>query len=130
LFLATAWIFVACLIGQVYLAGMGVFGGNFDDHRTFGYMLGLLPILLVVFGLLGRVGRLDIGLGVLLFVQGILQSAFVFMRESSPSLAALHPVNGVLMLLIGLYLGIDAWRLLRAGSASSAGADSATAGPA
>jgi len=67
-----------------------------------------------LFGLVGRVGRLDIGLSALLFAQGILQSIFVLQRETSPAIAALHPVNGVLMLIIGIYLAIDAWRLLRA----------------
>jgi hypothetical protein len=114
LFLAVSWLFVAGLIGQIYLAGMGVFGGDFADHRGFGYMVSLLPILMFVFGLVGRVGRVDIGLSALLFVQGILQSVFVGMRESSTAIAALHPVNGVSMLIIGIYLAIDAWRLLRA----------------
>ncbi len=114
LFLAISWLFVAGLIGQIYLAGMGVFGGNFENHVGFGYIVTWLPVLMFVFGLVGRVGRLDIGLSALLFVQGILQSVFVLQRESSPAIAALHPVNGVLMLIIGIYLGIDAWRLLRA----------------
>ena len=115
LFLAVSWLFVAGLVGQVYLAGMGVFGGNFENHVTFGYIVTWLPVLMFLFGILGRVGRLDIGLSALLFLQGILQSIFVLQRESSPPIAALHPVNGVAMLIIGIYLAIDAWRLLRAG---------------
>jgi hypothetical protein len=114
LFLAVSWLFVAGLVGQVYLAGMGVFGGNFENHVTWGYTVTWLPVLMFLFGLVGRVGRLDIGLSALLFAQGILQSIFVLQRETSPAIAALHPVNGVLMLVIGIYLGIDAWRLLRA----------------
>jgi len=113
LFLAASWLFVACLIGQVYLAGMGVFAGSFENHRNLGYMIGLLPIVMFLFGLLGRVGRLDIGLTAVLFLQGILQSVFILQRDSAPAVAALHPVNGVLMLIVGLYLAIDAWRLLR-----------------
>jgi hypothetical protein len=114
LFLAVSWLFVAGLIAQVYLAGMGVFGGNFESHVFFGYTVTWLPVLMFLFGLIGRVGRLDIGLSALLFAQGILQSVFVLQRETSPAIAALHPVNGVAMLIIGIYLGIDAWRLLRA----------------
>lgn len=113
LFLASAWLFVACLIGQVYLAGIGVFAGDFESHRNLGYMLGLLPVLLVIFGLIGRVGRVDIGLSAVLFLQGMLQSVFILVRDDSPDLAALHPVNGVLMLLVGTYLAVDAWRLVR-----------------
>ena len=117
LFLAISWLFVVGLIAQVYLAGMGVFGGNFETHVGFGYTVTWLPVLMFLFGLLGRVGRLDVGLSALLFVQGILQSVFVLQRETSPAIAALHPVNGVAMLIIGIYLGIDAWRLLRSADA-------------
>ena len=120
LFLVVSWLFVVGLIAQVYLAGMGVFGGDFANHRNVGYGVGLLPIVMFVVGLIGRVGRLDLGLTALLFVQGILQTVFILQRESSPSIAALHPVNGVLMLIIGIYLAYDAWRLLRAGAAEPA----------
>ena len=58
-------------------------------------------------------GRVDIALTAVLFVQGMLQTVFVLQRETSPAIAALHPVNGVAMLIIAIYLGIDDWRLLR-----------------
>ncbi len=114
LFLVASWAFVAGAFVQIYLAGMGVFAGSFDNHRNWGYMLGLFPLLMVVFGLIGRIGRRGILLSALLFLQGILQSVFVLQRESNPAVAALHPVNGVLMLVIGIYLAIEARRLLRA----------------
>ena len=117
-FLAVSWIFVAGLVGQIYLAGMGVFGGDFANHREFGFIVSSVPILMVLFGLIGRVGRLDIGLSALLFVQGMLQSVLVAQRETSPAIAALHPVNGVSMLIIGIYLAIDAWRIVRADRAA------------
>jgi len=120
LFLAVSWLFVAGLVAQVYLAGMGVFGGNFENHVFFGYTVTWLPVLMFLFGLLGRVGRLDIGLSALLFAQGILQSVFVLQRETSTAIAALHPVNGVAMLVIGIYLAIDARRLLRTEGAGTA----------
>lgn len=119
LFLVASWAFVAGAFVQIYLAGMGVFAGSFDDHRSLGYVLGLLPILMVVFGLIGRIGRRDILLSALLFVQGILQSVFVLQRASYPAVAALHPVNGVLMLVIGIYLAIEARRLMMAGRADT-----------
>lgn len=114
LFLVAAALFVIGLVYQVYLAGIGVFGGSFDAHRNVGYMVSLIPVVMVVLGLIGRVGRRDILLSALLFVQGILQTIFVLQRETSPAIAALHPVNGVLMLIIGLFLAIDAWRLVQA----------------
>jgi Family of unknown function (DUF6220) len=115
-FLVVSWLFVAGLIAQVYLAGIGVFTGNFAIQVGTGYALGLLPLLLLLLGAIGRVGRRDLVLSLILFLQGILQSIFIFQRASAPAVAALHPVNGVLMLIIGIYLAIDARRLLRSAS--------------
>jgi hypothetical protein len=68
--LVAAWLFVAGLVVQVFLAGLGVFSGpaSFVTHR-------------------------DVG-----------QSVFVLMRTSAPAVAALHPVNGFLILLIALLI--------------------------
>lgn len=45
-FAVVAWLFVACVAVQVYLAGMGVFVGpqNFLTHRDFGYLSGMLTL--------------------------------------------------------------------------------------
>ena len=99
-----AWIFVACCLVQVFLAGLGVFESpaRFEDHRNFGYLFGLLTIVLIVLSIAGRLGRVVIGLSVLLLVQFALQSVFVVLRESAPFLAALHPVNGFLIVLVAI----------------------------
>lgn len=121
LFLVAAWLFVLGLLYQVYLAGMGVFAGSFDTHAGWGnYVIGPMTIVLFALALIGRVGRRNIALTVVLFIQGILQSVFILQRDTSPAIAALHPVNGVLMLIIGIYLGVDAWRMVRAERAAAA----------
>ena len=40
-----------------------------------------------------------------------LQSVFVAMRESNPAVAALHPVNGVLMLIVTIVVAKWAWAI-------------------
>ncbi len=99
-----AWVFVACCIVQVFLAGLGVFedGSRFALHRDFGHMFGLLTIVLIVLAVAGRLGRVVIGLSVLLLVQFAMQSVFVVLRESAPFIAALHPLNGFAILLVGI----------------------------
>ncbi len=99
-----AWLFVACCVVQVFLAGLGVFedGSRFAVHRDFGYAFGLLTIVLIVLAIAGRLGRVVIGLSVLLLVQFVMQSVFVVLRESAPVVAALHPVNGFGILLVGI----------------------------
>lgn len=99
-----AWLFVACSVVQVFLAGLGVFEdpARFALHRDFGYAFGLLTIVLIVLALAGRLGRLIIGLSILLLVLFAMQSVFVVVRGSAPFIAALHPVNGFLILFVGI----------------------------
>lgn len=42
-----AWVFVACLLVQVFLAGLGVFSNpaDFITHREFGYRFGWLSLV-------------------------------------------------------------------------------------
>jgi hypothetical protein len=105
-FLGVAWLFVACLVVQVFLAGLGVFqdASAFVTHREFGYLFGLLTIVLVVLALVGRLPRAFGGWSALLLVLFALQSVFVVLRGSAPVVAALHPLNGFLILLIAISL--------------------------
>jgi hypothetical protein len=102
-FVVVAWLFVACSIIQVFLAGLGVFAGaqNFATHRDFGYLFGLLTIVLIALALVGRMPRRFVGLTVLLLVLFALQSVFIVAwRSGAPAVAALHPVNA--LLIVGL----------------------------
>jgi Family of unknown function (DUF6220) len=110
-YLALTWLFVAGLLVQVFLAGRGVFDSplEFETHRTFGYTLELIPIILLVLGLIAGVGRRLAILAVVVFLMFLLQSVFVLARESSPTIAALHPVNGFLILLVAVAMAREAW---------------------
>ena len=114
-FNVVAWIFVACVAIQIYLAGRGVFVGsqNFETHRGFA-VFGLLAFVMIALGLAGRIPRGLIGATALIFVLFIVQSILVY---SGPSVAALHPLNGFLIGLLSVWI---AWRTrgyLRAPSA-------------
>jgi len=108
-----AVLFVVGLIAQVWLAGRGVFESPtmFDAHRSLGYTLSLFTIALLVLGLLGGMGRRPAILAVVIFVLFILQSVFVVMRDSQPAVAALHPVNGFLILFLAIVLARDSWMM-------------------
>ena len=107
-----AGLFTACAIIQVFLAGLGVFDdpSAFITHRDFGYAFSLLPIVMLVLALVGRMPRRFAGLSALLFVLFILQSVFVAMRESVPAVAALHPLNGFLILAVGALTTYWSWQ--------------------
>jgi len=111
--LVVAWLFVAGLLYQVFLAGMGVFDTpalNFTTHRDTGYALTLVPIVLAVTAFAGGFGLRQVVAALVMLAQFILQSLLVFQRDSIPAIAALHPVNGFVILLIALWLARDAWR--------------------
>ena len=96
--LVVALLLVAGLVAQIFLAGLGVFRSpeSFLTHRDFGYMLELLPVLLLVLGLIAGLGRRMALLAAGMFGLFLLQSVFVGLRETAPEAAALHPVNGFL----------------------------------
>jgi hypothetical protein len=112
IYAALAWLFVAGLVVQVFLAGRGVFESpvEFETHRTWGFLLELFPIVLLIVGLVAGVGRRLAVFAIVAFVLFLLQSVFVALRESSPILAALHPVNGFLILLIAIEMAREAWQ--------------------
>jgi hypothetical protein len=115
-YLVVAWVFVACTVVQVFLAGLGVFAGysNFYTHRDFGYAFGLLTLVLIVLAVVGRLPRRMVLGSVLLLVLFALQSAFIAFRTESPGIAALHPVNGFLIALLAVWLGLRARALVSA----------------
>jgi hypothetical protein len=98
--------FVAGVLVQVFFAGMGAFGADWSWHLTFAHFLGLLPLLR---GTIAFVGRLPWGLRLLPFTLVVLIGAqYAFANAAVPA-AALHPLNALLILLIGLLLARRAW---------------------
>jgi hypothetical protein len=115
-YLIVAWLFVACVVIQFFLAGLGVFesGARFETHRDFGYLFGWLVLLLVILALLGRLPRRQfVGGSLLVLVLFFMQSVFVYLRSSAPAIAALHPLNGALILFLSVVLALRArkWAL-------------------
>jgi mercuric ion transport protein len=117
-----AGLFVACAVVQVFLAGLGVFDSPnaFVTHRNFGYTFGWLTLVLLVVALAGRMPRRYVGLAVLMLVLFALQSVFVALREDLPAVAALHPLNGFLILGTATYTAWTSWKA-RAETAASEG---------
>lgn len=118
-FNVVAWLFAACCAIQVYLAGLGVFAGpaNFNTHSGFGYLFGLLTLVLIGLALVGRAPRRIVGASILLLVLFALQSVFILLWKSSPpntALAALHPLNGFVIFFVAVALAWTTRGWLRA----------------
>lgn len=106
-------VFVGCIVIQVFLAGLGVFDdpGSFVTHREFGYLIGMFTLVLLVLALVARSPRRITGYSALLLFQFALQSVLVALRADVPALAALHPVNGFLILLVAITVTRASWGL-------------------
>ena len=120
-FLGGAWTFAAGVALQVYFAGAGILvdPSYFGWHVTFAHLLETLFLVLIIAGLLGRVGRNALGWTGLLFLLYGLQYAFI--NGFDGPLRALHAVNALVMLLVALHLGRRQWRILQGLPANSDG---------
>jgi uncharacterized membrane protein len=107
-FPAIAWAYVAALAIQVFFAGMYVFVGasNIELHRNMAHVIGLLTIGLIASAFIGRVDRSDKRLVFavlgLLIVQGML--VHVGQWFGLWTIAALHPVNALVLTYASLRL--------------------------
>ncbi len=101
-----ARIFLAGLLLQFYLASTAMFGaGSFQPHRMLGAALTMIVILFPVLALAGRLGRQLIGLSILLVVLTIVQMMLPSLRGAAPWIAALHPVNALVLMGISARIG-------------------------
>jgi hypothetical protein len=110
-----SWLFVACLVAQVFLAGLGAFGAadGFGPHRAWAYTFGWLVLVNLLLAIGAGLPRRLVGLTALALVLFALQSVLVGLRDASVLIAALHPVNGFAILLVALVVARDAWPLRR-----------------
>jgi hypothetical protein len=101
-----AWLAMLGWITEVYLIGTALFGAtSIDLHRRLGMALAALVVLLLVVALVGGLGRRLIGLSALLLVLTIVQGLLPSVRAEIPWLAALHPVNALLLMGVTAVIG-------------------------
>lgn len=109
-----AWLFVAAIVYQVYLAGAAIANlggsGDFTAHIGFGYeVVGLAALAVLITAIIARMPRRDIGWSFLLLVQYVIQTILPNLKASAPSIAALHPLNAVLLFAVATWYARHAW---------------------
>jgi hypothetical protein len=119
-----AWLFVASIVVQVFLAGAAITNlggsGNFEAHIGFGYsVIGLLALAVLLTALAARMPRRDVGISVGLFLLYIVQTALPNAKVSYPAIAALHPVNALLLFALATWYAVHAWRVRMNGASTS-----------
>ena len=112
--LVAAALFVVALFVQVFLAGAAISNlggsGNFSSHVEFGYTwIGLAALALLVTVFVARRPRREVGWVVLIVVLYVIQTLLPAFKGSTPAVAALHPVNAVLLTVISIWYARRVW---------------------
>lgn len=115
-----AWLLVASIVVQVWLAGTAIpqlgGSGSFATHRDFGYLIGLITLVLLVTALPTGLGRRRILQSLGIFGLYIVQSSLPYIGIGA--IEALHPVNAVVMFLVSLVYARAVWRERAAATAA------------
>lgn len=89
-----ALIYLVGVVVQFFLAGLGAFGAtNYDTHKAFGYVLGILSIGMLVLAIVGKVPRDLVSLAAVLLGLNVVQVLVV--HADIDDIAALHVVNAL-----------------------------------
>ncbi len=115
-----AAFFVLGVLVQVYLAGIGIFGINsakvanatsLDPHRAWGTVLMVLSLILLILALIAWASRTTvIWTFVLALLVIVAQTALAAAGENSKWIGGLHALDGMVILLLSLWLAITARR--------------------
>lgn len=112
-FVLFAGALVIGVLIQVYIAGMAIFvdPANWSLHANFVHIIEWLPLVMLVLAVLGRLSRGLKLLPVVLFVLIIVQYATA-LGFSDTLVAAIHPVNAVVIVGVAAMTTSRAWRTL------------------
>ena len=112
------WAVLAFLLAgcaQIFLAGLGVFsfgdhdvaGGTsaFDAHKTLGFTLAGVAIIIFILALIARAGVWPVVLcGVLIVQTSLLQSLLAGLADNTALFGGLHALDGLLVIGIAGFL--------------------------
>jgi len=107
-----AGVFALGVLVQAFLAGAALpqlgGSGDFEAHKGIGYsVMGILALAILIAGGLARSSPVIVWGSVGVFVLYIVQTLLPTMSGSAPALAALHPVNAVVL------FGLAGWLFVR-----------------
>jgi hypothetical protein len=112
--IAAQFLFIGLALAQL--------GGNGDAslHVNFGYLLPIFPLLTLVLTWPARAGRGMAVLVAVLFVDSFMQGVLPQLRTSATLLAALHPLNAMVLAALAGFTMRKATELARGTSAEGA----------
>ena len=116
-----AWLFAAGVLVQGYLAGAALAqlggSGDFGTHLNVGYTLGIVALAVLVLAAVGRFPRSQVGWSGLLLILYVVQTSLPYLRADMPGIAAIHPANAMVLLVLAVVIAVRGRRLMGATSA-------------
>lgn len=107
----TAMLFALLGLVQIFLAGAGVFGHDFDMHVTMGRILSAVALLVLVLALVARPSKsAAVGAVVLVILAVGATSALANLGWGSAWLGGLHALSGIVAVIIADRLGRRAFK--------------------
>jgi hypothetical protein len=113
------WLLLAFLllgVVQIFLAGLGVFNLHgqelgadgetaFNPHRSLGFGLSGLALIILILALIARPGARAIVLSVVMvLLAGLAQSILAGLGQDTPAFGGLHALDGLAILAIAGFL--------------------------
>lgn len=116
-FWALSWILIACIVIQVFLAGLAVFGDShgWSWHVDFVHFWEFVPVIMLILSFTGHMRHSMKLLSVATIILVGLQYAFIQLGDSYHSvyLKAVHPVNALVIIWVAIVIARranDVWR--------------------
>ncbi len=114
-------VFLAAILGQVFLAGLGTFhhrgaaGPGFGPHEDLGNILGIAAVVLFLISLVARASWRTVACA---FLLGLLtetaQHALAQFGAENQWIGAAHALDGMIILLLAAGLALTSVRRMRA----------------
>jgi uncharacterized membrane protein YkvI len=110
---AMAW--VVAIVVQVLLAGLAIANlggsGDFETHANVGYWIGAVQLVAVALAFAAKVSSRDKSISIGLLVLYVIQTLLPPLKSVSPFIAALHPLNAMVLFTLSIWYARHAWRL-------------------
>lgn len=119
---AAAFIFVVAIVVQVFLVGLAIANlggsGDFTAHKEFGYTwVGFASLAVVLTAAAARLPRRDVAITFGMLLLYVVQILLPGAKGSAQWIAALHPVNAMLLFGVATWYAIRAWRTMSVAAA-------------
>lgn len=102
IYLVLAWLLVACIVLQTFLAGLAVFNDpeHWSSHAIFAHLFQYIPLLMIAFAFAGRMPKGSAWLSFALFAMIFSQNV----TANLPAVGALHPVMALALIVLSLHV--------------------------